>query len=322
MFVYCKGSYITPLSYTHMGKKVNLYLDDDSLALWEQIPSGNRSGMIKQMLRDYTKSSSVNEQQQKIKRFETDINSLSAKRTKIEDEIAIKKDMLAKLRSGTNKLKIDKNEFWDFLVKKAKDAQKNQNIHHSYTGKSLYKIYSASNKKVNIENLRTGRTNSNFTKKTVELALQRLIDGGGKIPIGHFIPVKMHEYTVVALHPHLYEFDGHVHWSDVAVRPLTEDIIPDNRGDGFDGSKGVEYNDWEWIRVLVDNKPARCCTASPGWSVKIVIEWDEPNPRWPAHGQNTHAPAQFMTKYYYFDKPGKLTWGHDHEVMDILEFIQ
>ena len=319
MFVYCKSSYITPLSYAYMGKKVNLYLDDDSLALWEQIPSGNRSGMIKQMLRDYTKSSGVNEQQQKIKRFETDINSLSAKRTKIEDDIAIKKDMLAKLRSGTNKLKIDKNEFWSFLVNKAKDAQKKQDIHYSYTRKSLYKIYSASNKKINIENLRTGRTNSNFTKNTVDLALQRLDDGGGKVRVGHFIPVKMHEYTVVALHPHLYEFDGHVHWSDVPVRPLNEAIIPNHRGDGFDGSKGVEYKDWKWIHVLVDNKPARCCTASPGWSVKIVIEWDEPNPRWPALEYST--PAQFMTKYYYFDEPGKLSWGHDHEVMDILEFI-
>jgi hypothetical protein len=296
-----------------MGKKVNLYLDDDTLALWEQIPSGNRSALVKQMLRDYTKSTVVDKHQQKIRRYESELNMLSAKRSNIESEIAMKKEMLSNLRSSASDLKIDSQKFWDGLVKHARDAYASEDSHYSYTRKSQYKIHSVSGKRINIENIRTGRTNSNFTKDTVDLALQRLIDGGGKVRIGHFIPVKMHEYTVVALHSNLYEFDGFVYWSDVAMRPLPLDAnIPHNRGQGLDGSQGVEYGDWEWIRVLVDNKPARCCTAQPGWGDKIIIEWDEPNPIWP---------EQFQTKYFRFDVPGKMAWGHHGEVMDMLEIL-
>ena len=96
------------------------------------------------------------------------------------------------------------------------------------------------------------------------------------------------------------------------MRPLAESSIPHNPGPGFSNQPGVPYDDWGWIRVLIDNKPARCCTGEPGYSQKIIIEWDELNPIWPDN---------FQTKYYYFDEPGKLSWGHDHEVMDILEFI-
>ena len=294
---------------------MNLYLDNDSLALWEQIPSGNRSALVKQMLRDYTKSTVVDKHQQKIRQYESELNMLNGKRSKIESEIAMKNEMLSNLRSNASDLKIDFQKFWDGLVNHAGDAFARGDRHYSYTRKSQYKIHEVRGKgkgqRINIENIRTGRTNSNFTKETVDLALQRLIDGGGKVPIGHFIPVKMHEYTVVALHPHLYEFDGHVYWSDVAMRPLDSEL-PHNDGGGFDGSQGVEYDDWKWIRVLVDNKPARCCTAAPGWSDKIVIEWDEPNPLWP---------DQFMTKYWRFEVPGRMAWGHHGEVMEMLEIL-
>ena len=305
--------YYRPLfSNTPMGKKVNLYLDDDSLALWEQIPSGNRSALVKQMLRDYTKSTVVDKHQQNIRRYESELNMLSAKRSNIESEIAMKKEMLSNLRSSASDLKIDFQKFWDGLVKHARDAYASEDSHYSYTRKSQYKIHSVSGKRINIENIRTGRTNSNFTKDTVDLALQRLIDGGGKVRIGHFIPVKMHEYTVVALHSNLYEFDGYVYWSDVAVKPLVGSSIPHNRGPGFGHQPGVPYDDWNWVLVLVDNKPARCCTGNPGWSDKIIIEWDEPNPIWP---------EQFQTKYFRFDVPGKMAWGHHGEVMDMLEIL-
>ena len=38
-----------------MGKKVNLYLDDETLNIWNSIPQGQRSNILKRALRDYNK---------------------------------------------------------------------------------------------------------------------------------------------------------------------------------------------------------------------------------------------------------------------------
>ena len=40
----------------------------------------------------------------------------------------------------------------------------------------------------------------------------------------------------------------------------------------------------------------------------MVILFDKPHPRW---GEN------FTTKYFLFDCPGKMVWGHNGECMDI-----
>ena len=80
--------------------------------------------------------------------------------------------------------------------------------------------------KIFISNLRTKRNNSNFSKRTTDIAIDRLIAHGGKIPVGQFIPVKMHEYTVVALHPNLMEKDGFVCWINEDVVLVTDEMIP------------------------------------------------------------------------------------------------
>jgi hypothetical protein len=41
-----------PLLGGYMGKKVNVYLDDDTLELWKTIPSGERSAVIKRAIQD------------------------------------------------------------------------------------------------------------------------------------------------------------------------------------------------------------------------------------------------------------------------------
>ena len=73
-------------------------------------------------------------------------------------------------------------------------------------------------------------------------------------------------------------------------------------------------NEPESIQVLVDDRPARCFISSPKWpeqtgSEKIVILFDEKHPRWP---------ADFSTKHFKFEEPGKMQWGYDGEHMRIL----
>ena len=41
-----------PFPWGYMGKKVNVYLDDDTLELWKTIPSGERSAVIKRAIQD------------------------------------------------------------------------------------------------------------------------------------------------------------------------------------------------------------------------------------------------------------------------------
>ena len=82
--------------------------------------------------------------------------------------------------------------------------------------------------------------------------------------------------------------------------PCTEAMIPVvNHGD-----------DIESIRILVDNYPARCYIRAATYvSTKIWIKFDEDHPR---HGK------EFLTKYFRFEEPGKMQWGHSGEHMTIL----
>jgi len=70
-------------------------------------------------------------------------------------------------------------------------------------------------------------------------------------------------------------------------------------------------DDIESIRILVDNYPARCYirAATDVGSTKIWIIFDEKHPQ---HGD------EFGTKYFRFEEPGKMQWGHSGEHMTIL----
>ena len=87
--------------------------------------------------------------------------------------------------------------------------------------------------------------------------------------------------------------------------PCTEEMIP-----VVDAGNEPEY-----IQVLVDDRPARCFIGNPivssesTGSEKIVIIFDEKHPR---HGKT------FVTKYFQFEEPGRMTWGHNGEHIRIL----
>ena len=73
-------------------------------------------------------------------------------------------------------------------------------------------------------------------------------------------------------------------------------------------------NEPESILVLVDDRPARCFISKPKWpeqtgSEKIVLLFDEKHPR---------CEYCFATKYFRFEQPGSMAWGHNGEHMRIL----
>jgi hypothetical protein len=223
---------------------------------------------------------------------------------------------LARLQMELNPITIDKDVFWRALEAKALIYHENKCVYRSYTGKSRYRIHAAGDDKIHIHNLRTDRTTSNFSQKTVDLALDRLIAGGGKVSIGQFIPVKMQEYTVVALHPRLFTKEGYVHYIEDEMIPVTADMIPENRGgEGPEPPKDWTSNEG-WLAVMVDGKQAHVCIhipACPG-SDKISFNFLDEHPT-----LNLEDGGRWMTKYYLFrNHPGVLVWGHYGETLKII----
>ena len=80
---------------------------------------------------------------------------------------------------------------------------------------------------------------------------------------------------------------------------ITEEMIPIVVGN----------DEIRMVRVTVDGCLASCFLHDRVcYSTKLVILFDKPHPRW---GEN------FTTKYFLFDCPGKMVWGHNGECMDI-----
>ena len=80
---------------------------------------------------------------------------------------------------------------------------------------------------------------------------------------------------------------------------ITEEMIPIAVGD----------DEVKMVRITVDGRPASCFLSERVWgSTKVVIVFDQEHPRWGEY---------FTTKYFWFDEPGKMHWGHDGDHMKI-----
>lgn len=65
------------------------------------------------------------------------------------------------------------------------------------------------------------------------------------------------------------------------------------------------------IDVIADGLPATIeITDEPYSSSKVLIKFKTNHKRW---GDS------FQTKYFSFESPGKMSWGHDGEVMKIIK---
>ncbi len=82
---------------------------------------------------------------------------------------------------------------------------------------------------------------------------------------------------------------------------ITEEMIP----------VVVGNDEIRTVRVTVDGRSAECFLHDRVfYTTKVVILFDEDHPKWGEY---------FTTKYFMFNEPGKMHWGHGGEymVMDV-----
>jgi len=292
-----------------MGKKVNVYLDDEMLKIWNSVPTGQRGSIIKKSLRDYSKET-MSPKQVIILKLKEQLLNIRSNIDKLESEKVMIEKELNLLESNLKSTRIDKELFFQTIMKRGKILNQKGANYRSFTGKSYYKIHSIKSGKIYIENLRTGRTNSNFSRKTTDLAIERLISAGGRIPIGQFIPVKMHEYTVVHLHPNLSAQNGFIIWNDNAMDYVSEDMVPMNQ-DLANPPPETWVSDNNWLAVTIDGLRGHICiySSTTHWgSNKITIEMLDKHPHFNTNDGFDEQP--WMTKYFDFFEMGVFYWGH------------
>jgi hypothetical protein len=292
-----------------MGKKVNIWLDDVTLRLWENIPTGERSAIIKGAIRSNSSNESNDPKTEMINMKLTELTQINMQIEHMEMKRDMVETELTNLRSGQDILEISKEEFWNTIESRSALYLEHKSVYNSYSGKSAYSIFDVVNDKIYISNKRTGRNNSNFSKRTTDVAIDRLIAHGGKIPVGQFIPVKMHEYTVVSLHPNLMEKDGCVCWINEEVILVTEEMIPEHNGE-------MPPEEWvtteNFLAVLLDGKKALI-----GQGRKIVIFFREEHPHFNV-GEDPEYPWQ--TKHWKWIGPGILYWGHASATQKVVAY--
>ena len=131
-----------------MGKKVNIYLDDATLRLWEKIPIGERSSIIKGAIRNNSRNEPVDPRTEiinmklaELDKVSIEIKNLELKREMIQTE-------LTNLRSGEEMIKISKEEFWNTINDRAVVYLQNESVYKSYSGKSAYSIFNVENQNI------------------------------------------------------------------------------------------------------------------------------------------------------------------------------
>ena len=194
-----------------LATKKSLYLNDEMLSIWDSIPADERGEVIRKALRDYANQSDDDPNLREIRKTEIELQNLQNSLELIKKNVADKEMRLEELRGEKNTMKIDYDREWNDLLKIAREAEQGGEIWESYAGRAEYRVHAVStDERVYLENINTGRTTSNYQKGTFALGLRRLMDRGGRIKQGDMIPVNMHEYAVVSLHPRLHLRGGYI----------------------------------------------------------------------------------------------------------------
>ncbi len=194
-----------------MTSKKSIYLSDEMLSIWDSIPVDERGEVIRKALRDYANQSDDDPNLREIRKIEIELENLQNSFEQIKKNVAHKEMRLEELRGEKNTMTIDYESEWDNHLDRASEAERSEKIWESYAGRAEYRVHAVSaDERVYLENINTGRTTSNYQKGTFTLGLRRLMDRGGRIKQGDMIPVNMHEYAVVSLHPRLHLRGGYI----------------------------------------------------------------------------------------------------------------
>jgi hypothetical protein len=194
-----------------MTSKKSVYLSDEMLSIWDSIPVDERGEVIRKALRDYANQSDDDPNLREIRKIEIELENLQNSFEQIKKNVAHKEMCLEELRGEKNTMTIDYESEWDNHLDRVREAERSEKIWESYAGRAEYRVHAVSaDERVYLENINTGRTTSNYQKGTFTLGLRRLMDRGGRIKQGDMIPVNMHEYAVVSLHPRLHLRGGYI----------------------------------------------------------------------------------------------------------------
>ena len=159
-----------------MGKKVNVYLDDKTLNMWLKIPSGQRSALIRDAIRNHAANENSDPKEELIMKLREQLSDTNSEIVQLEHTREMLTNELERMQVDLSPVDIDKNRFFCTIEDRARIFINADANYRSFTGKSYYRIHDVVDGKIYIRNIRTGRTNSNFSRKTVDKAIDRLVD--------------------------------------------------------------------------------------------------------------------------------------------------
>jgi len=194
-------------------------LSDEDTLLWDSLPRGHRSQIIRLALNDWKMKATSNEynnellmklEHLKMRRLDLEekYSQAEVEFNEIEEEIELIQD---RIRSS-DPLSISSSEinpvvFFEGFLEQAKIYLSKGTIFTSPSGRNRYRIHSIDEEKskVFVERMDSKSPKpSSFTYETVRKAvmkLQRVEDN--TLEIGDFMPVLAQECAVVAIHPNL-----------------------------------------------------------------------------------------------------------------------
>ena len=102
---------------------------------------------------------------------------------------------------------------------------------------------------------------------------------------------------------------------EIKTQPATDESLKiENDAHPFDQDLPKTVNFEEQMHpVLVDGIRGKACTGTLGtYSDRISIQLEEEHPELGTY---------FTTKYFIFEEPGKILWGHDEKTFEILKIV-
>ena len=223
---------ITPPFRGYMSPpKRNIYLDEEDVRIWDKLPSGRRSELLRQLLVDSEVTLEIDEEipeewilRHKIaeaERLESHaesrhyfwdsifydmtnmIDELENKlREQYPDSIHFKTDWGAAEKTNLDTMS---SEMWDVIVSQAEAFLQADKVFSSPSTANKYRIARVKNGKISVDMIDSDWTKpTTFTQMTLSAALSRLIHSGGeRIRAKDFMASFSQICAVVNLHPRL-----------------------------------------------------------------------------------------------------------------------
>ena len=223
---------ITPPFRGYMSPpKRNIYLDEEDVRIWDKLPSGRRSELLRQLLVDSEVTLEINEEipeewilRHKITeayRLESHaesrhyfwesifydmtemIDELENKlREQYPDSIHFKTDWGAAEKTNLDTMS---GEMWDVIVSQAEAFLQADKVFSSPSTANKYRIARVKNGKISVDMIDSDWTKpTTFTQMTLSAALSRLIHSGGeRIRAKDFMASFSQICAVINLHPRL-----------------------------------------------------------------------------------------------------------------------